>query len=228
MQAQYVIRADDLEVTFDRPQGGTATLALGTLRLGAGERACVVGGSGSGKTTLLHVIAGIVSPTRGTVRHGEVDLFALKEAARDRFRARKIGYVFQTAQLLQGLNALENVALAASLGGLKGSEARERAAQLLKRVELGHRLEARPATLSVGEQQRVGIARALVTSPPVVLADEPTASLDERRSNEVLDLLDEVVTEAKATLLLVTHERQVQDRFELVLSLDEGPLEARP
>ncbi len=221
-----MIRADDLVVSFDRPQGGTEALELGTLHLAEGARACVVGGSGSGKTTLLHVLAGIVSPAKGTVRHGEVDLFTLKEAARDRFRARKIGYVFQTAHLLQGLSALENVALAASLGGMGHGAARTKAEAILKRVELGHRLDARPGTLSVGEQQRVGIARALVTEPAVVLADEPTASLDERRSGEVLDLLDEVVDEAGATLLLVTHEPRVRDRFETVLSLDEGPLEA--
>ena len=220
-----MIRADDLEVAFGR-QAESETLALGTLHLDAGERACVVGGSGSGKTTLLHVLAGIVSPTKGRVRHGEVDLFALKEAARDRFRASMIGYVFQTAQLLQGLSALENVALAASLAGRKSGEARAKAAAILKRVELSHRLEARPGTLSVGEQQRVGIARALVTEPSIVLADEPTASLDERRSAEVLDLLDEVVSEAGATLLLVTHEPRVRDRFERVLDLDQGPLEA--
>ncbi len=220
-----MIRADDLEVAFRRP-GGSETLDLGTLHLGDGERACVVGGSGSGKTTLLHVIAGIVSPTKGRVRHGDTDLFALKEAARDRFRAQKIGYVFQTAQLLQGLSALENVALAASLAGLGRGAARSTAEGILKRVELGHRLDARPGTLSVGEQQRVGIARALVTEPALVLADEPTASLDERRSSEVLDLLDEVVSEAGATLLLVTHEPRVRDRFEQVFDLDDGPLEA--
>lgn len=219
-----MIRADDLEVAFGR-KAGSETLALGSLHLAAGERACVVGGSGSGKTTLLHVLAGIVSPTKGRVRHGETDLFALKEAARDRFRAEKIGYVFQTAQLLQGLSAMENVALAASLAGLGRADARSKAEAILKRVELGHRLDARPGTLSVGEQQRVGIARALVTKPAVVLADEPTASLDERRSAEVLDLLDEVVGEAGATLLLVTHEPRVRDRFERVLDLDDGPLE---
>jgi len=221
-----VIRADDLVVSFDRSKGGAEALELGTLHLGEGERACVVGGSGSGKSTLLHVLAGIVSPAEGSVCHGEVDLFALKEAARDRFRARTIGYVFQTAQLLQGLSVLENVALAASLGGLGRAAARAKAKAILQRVELGHRLDARPATLSVGEQQRVGIARALVTEPALVLADEPTASLDERRSGEVLDLLDEVVREAGATLLLVTHEPRVWERFETVLSLDEGPLEA--
>ena len=217
-----MIRTDELEVSF----AGTAgeALRLGTLELRAGEKVCIVGGSGSGKTTLLHVLAGIVSPTRGRVWHGDRDLFALSEAARDRFRARHIGYVFQTAQLLQGLSALENVALAASLGGHGRGEARTRARALLERVELAHRLDARPGTLSVGEQQRVGIARALVNGPAVVLADEPTASLDERRSGEVLDLLDEVVSEAGATLVLVTHEPRVRERFQQVLSLDDGPL----
>ena len=122
----------------------------------------------------------------------------------------------------------KNVALAATLGGATRREARDRAEALLQRVGLGHRRTARPGTLSVGEQQRVGIARALVSGPAVVLADEPTASLDERRTDEVLDLLDEVVEEAGATLLLVTHEPRVRDRFQTVLSLDEGPLRGAP
>ena len=222
-----MIRAQSLAVSFSAPsgQGQIERLLLGSLSLGAGQRACIVGGSGSGKTTLLHVLAGIVNPSEGRVFHGQTDLFDLAEARRDRFRAQHIGYVFQTAQLLQGLSARENVALAASLAGCGRSTARERASALMARVGLSHRLDARPGTLSVGEQQRVGIARALVTRPAVVLADEPTASLDRARSTQILDLLDEVTREVDATLVLVTHEPRVQERFETVLSLDEGPLD---
>tara|TARA_B100001750_G_C15513086_1_gene605032 strand:- start:420 stop:1094 length:675 start_codon:yes stop_codon:yes gene_type:complete len=223
-----MIRAEALRVSFASRSNGADTLDLGDLTLAAGARACVVGGSGSGKTTLLHVLAGLVRPSAGRVWHGDTDLFALPEAVRDRFRARHVGYVFQSAQLLQALDVTENVALAATLGGATRREARDRAEALLQRVGLGHRRTARPGTLSVGEQQRVGIARALVSGPAVVLADEPTASLDERRTDEVLDLLDEVVEEAGATLLLVTHEPRVRDRFQTVLSLDEGPLRGAP
>jgi putative ABC transport system ATP-binding protein len=191
------------------------------LDLEDGRRVCLVGGSGSGKTTLLHVLAGIVTPTKGEVRYGDVDITKLAEAERDRFRAKNVGYVFQSFNLLQGLSALENVAIAGTFGGQGGHEARDRAAKLLDRVGLSHRKDARPGTMSVGEQQRVGIARALVNRPKVVLADEPTASLDDERADEVLALLEEVVKEEKATLVLVTHEQRVRERFDDVLDLKE-------
>ncbi len=208
------IHIEDLRVTFRDPRGEQVpVLNVRELTIEDGEQVCLIGGSGSGKTTLLNVLAGITQPTTGKVCYGDIDIAALSEAERDDFRARHIGYVFQSFNLLQSLSALENVALAGTFGGLSRGESAARARRLLERVDLAHRLNARPGTLSVGEQQRVGIARALINKPNVVLADEPTANLDERRSDEVLALLEQVVAEENATLVLVTHEARVRDRF---------------
>lgn len=216
------IQIRGLEVRFRDASGADVpVLDIRDLTLEDGRRVCLVGGSGSGKTTLLHVMAGIVTPTKGEVLYGKTDLTKLAEAERDRFRAENVGYVFQSFNLLQGLSALENVAVAGTFAGHGKREARERATKLLERVGLKHRIDARPGTMSVGEQQRVGIARALVNRPKVVLADEPTASLDDERADEVLALLEEIVTEEKATLVLVTHEQRVRDRFDDVLDLKE-------
>ena len=216
------ITLEKLAVTFRDAAGrDVPVLNIDHLAVSKGEHVCLVGGSGSGKTTLLNVIAGIVVPTRGKVLFGDHDLVRMSEAERDGFRARNIGYVFQSFNLIQSLTAHENISLAGTFGGLGRGEARAKADQLLKRVDLSHRRDARPGTLSVGEQQRVGIARALINTPQVVLADEPTANLDEKRADEVLALLDEVVSEAKSTLVLVTHEARVRDRFDTVVPLQE-------
>lgn len=208
------IHLEALEVTFTDLRGKQVpVLDIEKLEIDDGEQLCLVGGSGSGKTTLLNVLAGISQPTKGKVLYDQRDIAAMSEAERDKFRAENIGYVFQSFNLLQSLSALENVAIAGTFGGLSKNESRERATKLLQRVDLGHRLDARPGTLSVGEQQRVGIARALINQPRVVLADEPTANLDEARADEVLDLLAEIVEEEDATLILVTHEARVRERF---------------
>lgn len=215
------IQLEELRVVFKDPRGNDVpVLDIGSLTLAAGRRVCLVGGSGSGKTTLLNVIAGITAPTAGRVKHGDTELTQLSEAERDAFRAKHIGYVFQSFNLLQGLTARENVALAGTFAGRSTKDANERAQKLLERVDLGHRMGARPGTMSVGEQQRVGIARALINEPKVVLADEPTANLDTQRSDEVLALLDEVVAEEGATLVLVTHEERVTRRFDDVVELE--------
>jgi ABC-type lipoprotein export system ATPase subunit len=216
------IRLEQLKVVFQDARGkDVPVLDIPELVLEDGRRVCLVGGSGSGKTTLLNVIAGITTPTSGTVRHGDVDFGTMSEPEIDQYRAKHIGYVFQSFNLLQALSARENVALAGSFAGRTTAEATKRAQKLLERVDLGHRMGARPGTLSVGEQQRVGIARALINEPKVVLADEPTANLDGKRSDEVLKLLEEVVAEEGATLVLVTHEERVTARFDDVVELEE-------
>lgn len=217
-----MIHVEGLKVVFqDRDGAAVPVLDVPELKIESGAQVCLVGGSGTGKTTLLNVLAGIVAPSEGAVRHGETDLAKLSEASRDRFRALHIGYVFQSFNLLQGLSALENVALAGTFGALTPGAARRRGEELLKRVDLGHRLHALPGTLSVGEQQRVGIARALINKPQVVLADEPTANLDEKRADEVLALLAEVAQEEGSTLVLVTHEPRVMNAFDDVRDLRE-------
>jgi putative ABC transport system ATP-binding protein len=187
--------------------------------LGPGEQTALVGHSGSGKSTLLNLIAGILLPDEGEILVNGTDPTKLGEAARDRFRAANIGYVFQSFNLLQGFTALENVLLGQMFGN--GNGGADRAAQLLKSVGLEHRLHHKPRALSVGEQQRVAIARALVNAPPLVLADEPTGSLDSKNGAAVLELLRQICADGKHTLLLVTHEPDVMSSFQKVVRLEE-------
>src|SRR5882724_5209015 len=186
-------------------------IRLREFELGVGEQAVLVGHSGSGKSTLLNLIAGILLPDEGEIVVNGTDPTKLGEAARDRFRAANIGYVFQSFNLLQGFTALENVLLGQMFG--VGNGGADRAAQLLKGVGLEHRLHHKPRALSVGEQQRVAIARALINAPPLVLADEPTGSLDSKNGAAVLELLRKICADGKHTLLLVTHDPEVMKGF---------------
>ncbi len=216
------IRLEKLKQSWRDPGGDERlVIDLPLLEVPDASRLCLVGHSGSGKTTLLNIVAGIVRPTAGRVLVGGEDLTAMSEAARDGFRARNIGYVFQTFNLLQGLSALENVMLAMSFAGVAARAARERAEGLLERVGLSHRRDAKPAAMSVGEQQRVAIARALANRPQVVLADEPTANLDEENAAETIELLKETTSEEHSILLLVTHDADVRRRFDDVRELKE-------
>jgi putative ABC transport system ATP-binding protein len=194
-------------------------IRLRELTLGVGEQTVLVGQSGSGKSTLLNLIAGILLPDEGEIVVNGINPTTLSEAARDRFRAANIGYVFQSFNLLQGFTALENVLLGQMFGG--GNGGADRATQLLNSVGLGRRLHHKPRALSVGEQQRVAIARALVNAPPLVLADEPTGSLDTKNGAAVLELLRQVCADGKHTLLLVTHDPQVMKSFEKVVRLED-------
>jgi putative ABC transport system ATP-binding protein len=186
------------------------------------ESAAIVGASGSGKSTLLAIVAGLDVPTGGTVRLAGTDLFALDEDARAAVRARKLGFVFQSFQLLGNLNALENVMLPLELLGT--SNARPRATEMLKRVGLGERLSHYPRTLSGGEQQRVALARAFVVEPAVLLADEPTGSLDFATGERVMELMFEMNREAGTTLLLVTHDAAIASRCDRQLHIEAGRL----
>lgn len=193
-------------------------LNVAAFHVAAGEQLVLVGQSGGGKTTLLHCIAGIIRPDAGSIMIDGTDVVKLGEAARDRFRARNIGYVFQTFNLLPGFSALENVLLGMSFCGLKVDEARAR--HLLDRVGLSKRLTHKPPMLSVGEQQRVAVARALANKPKLLLADEPTASIDARHQQQVLDLIRDTCREENVALLLVTHSPQVAEQFTRVERLE--------
>ena len=186
------------------------------------EYTAIVGASGSGKSTLLAIIAGLDHPTSGTVRIDGEDLFALDEDQRAGLRARKLGFVFQSFQLLAHLSALENVMLPLELLGR--SDARERAATVLQRVGLGERLKHYPRTLSGGEQQRVALARAFVVEPEVLLADEPTGSLDHATGDRVMALMFEMNRETGTTLVLVTHDRTIAARCDRQLLIEAGEL----
>jgi ABC-type lipoprotein export system ATPase subunit len=182
-----------------------------SLTLNEGEQLALEGSSGSGKTTLLNLIAGILKADEGRIVLCDSDLSVADEAARDRMRAENLGYVFQTFNLLQGYTALENVLLGMMFG--PGPD-RAYAASLLERVGLSERMQYRPGQLSVGQQQRVAVARALANRPRIVLADEPTGNLDARNAREALTLIRELCRENNAALLLVSHDRDVLAQFE--------------
>jgi putative ABC transport system ATP-binding protein len=186
------------------------------------ETAAIVGASGSGKSTLLSIIAGLDTPTRGTVILAGQDLFAIDEDARAALRAHKVGFVFQSFQLMGNLTALENVMLPLELGGRKDS--RKAATEMLARVGLSQRLGHYPKVLSGGEQQRVALARAFVVQPAVLLADEPTGSLDFATGETIMQLMFDLNTELGTTLVLVTHDRGIAQRCARRITVEAGQL----
>ncbi len=201
--------------TYREPGGGRLpVLNVADFKLATGEQIALVGSSGGGKTTLLNIIAGITTADSGEVVIAGTNIVRLSEAARDRFRAERIGYVFQTFNLLQAFTALENVLLGMSFGGQRVD--RGRATKLLERVGLGHRLHHKPAQMSVGEQQRTSVARALVNTPRLLLADEPTANVDVANQQTILQLLRDSCREHNVSLLLVTHAAEVAAQFDRV------------
>ncbi len=210
----------EVRKAFREPDGTPLPiLDIPQFEVGDGEQMVLIGRSGGGKTTLLHVIAGISRPDAGIVQIDGVDITKLPEAGRDRFRAERMGYVFQTFNLLPAFTALENVILGMSFGG-KSTDA-TRARNLLDRVGLSHRTTHKPSALSVGEQQRVAVARALANRPALLLADEPTANIDAGHQQQIVDLLRETCNEENVSLVLVTHTPEVAEQFDRVEHLDE-------
>ena len=192
--------------------------------LNKGETAAIVGASGSGKSTLLSIIAGLDTPSSGTVQIDGVDLFAMDEDQRAALRSQKVGFVFQSFQLLGNLTALENVMLPLELAGRR--DARATATQMLLRVGLGERLSSYPKVLSGGEQQRVALARAFVVQPAVLLADEPTGSLDFATGGKIMELMFDLNREQGTTLVLVTHDRAIAQRCERRITIEAGQVVA--
>ncbi|MBC7597611.1 MAG: ABC transporter ATP-binding protein [Polaromonas sp.] len=212
-----------VEHVFKSVSDSTGTLTI--LRdihfaLAPRETAAIVGASGSGKSTLLSIIAGLDTPTQGTVHLAGQDLFALSEDDRAALRAQKVGFVFQSFQLMGNLNALENVMLPLELSGAKN--ARAQATEMLRRVGLSERLGHYPKVLSGGEQQRVALARAFVVQPAVLLADEPTGSLDFATGEKVMALMFELNQELGTTLVLVTHDPGIAARCERRITIEAG------
>lgn len=207
----------NIRKSYREPAGGVLpVLNIDSFELKQGDQVALVGQSGGGKTTLLNVIAGITMPDSGEVIINDVDITKLIEPARDRFRAERIGIVFQTFHLLPAFTALENVLLGMSFSGKAD---RAFAIRLLEQVGLGKRLAHRPSQLSVGEQQRVSVARALANRPRLMLADEPTASVDVANQGKILQLLREACKEHQVSLLLVTHSAEVSSEFDRVEQL---------
>lgn len=211
---------ENVRKSYREPDGHMLPiLDIPRFELASAEQVVLVGSSGGGKSTLLNVIAGISTPDSGSVTIDGYDITRMIEAARDRFRAQRIGYVFQTFNLLQAFSALENVLLGMSFSGRAVDRAH--AVELLSRVGLGHRLSHRPAQLSVGEQQRVAVARALANRPTLLLADEPTANVDVANQETILGLIRDACRESKVSLLMVTHSNDVASRFDRKVNLGE-------
>lgn len=192
------------------------------FQLAPQETVAIVGASGSGKSTLLSIIAGLDTPTRGTVRLAGQDMFAMDEDARAALRAQKLGFVFQSFQLMGSLSALENVMLPLELANRR--DARKAATEMLQRVGLGERLGHYPKVLSGGEQQRVALARAFVVQPAVLLADEPTGSLDFATGEKVMELMFDLNRELGTTLVLVTHDRAIAAQCARCITVEAGSI----
>ncbi len=216
---------ENLVKRYVGPDGSVVPVVdVSYFRLDDAEHVALIGTSGSGKTTLLHLIAGILKPDRGrilfdTAEGWQFDVAQLSEAERDAFRGRNMGYIFQTHHLLGGFTALENVLLGMSFTGRSPDRAWAR--HLLNEVGLADRLNYKPERLSVGQQQRVAVARALANRPKLVLADEPTGALDVNNAQQVLDLIRRLCNEVNASLLLVSHDLNIANQLPRVVTLAE-------
>jgi putative ABC transport system ATP-binding protein len=223
-QARSVLAARGIGKTVKSGDSDLVILRDIELAVMPGEAVAIVGASGSGKSTLLALLAGLDTPTSGTVELDGASLFELDEDARAELRGRTVGFVFQSFQLLPSLTALENVMLPLELAGRADAEAAAR--EILARVGLGERLHHYPKHLSGGEQQRVALARAFVVRPKVLLADEPTGSLDAEAGEAVIELLFQLNREAGTTLVMVTHDEQLAQRCTRTVRLAAGRIVA--
>lgn len=222
-KAAVVVEVDHLSKCVDNGGEPLVILHENSFSVSAGETVAIVGASGSGKSTLLGLLAGLDQPSSGSVRLASENLSALDEDARALLRARLLGFVFQSFQLLPSLNAIENVMLPLELAGL--ANARQEAGRWLERVGLGQRLSHYPKYLSGGEQQRVALARAFAPGPRLILADEPTGNLDAATGRQIIDLMFAINAERGTTLILVTHDEGIAARCGRRLRMQAGRLE---
>jgi putative ABC transport system ATP-binding protein len=219
-----VLTLDCVSRSFGAGEHRRCVLDRVSISIAAASETVIIGRSGSGKSTLLNLISGIDRPTSGTVTFDGLELSAMREPERTLFRRRRVGFVYQFFNLLPTLDVEENVRLVLSLDGVGAAQARRRSRALLERVGLGDRLHAPVDVLSGGEQQRVALARALVHEPALLLADEPTGNLDEITAAQIAPLLRELARERGATVVLVTHDRQLAAGADRCLTLREGTL----
>lgn len=225
--SEFVLEARDVQKNFT--QGPVVLEVLRGLNFcaSAGERIAIVGASGSGKTTLLQILGGLDRPTTGHVFVSGQDIHELSETARGMLRNRALGFVYQFHHLLPEFSAVENVAMPLLIRRTPVAEARDRATEILERVGLGRRLEHRPYQLSGGERQRAAVARALVTEPKILLADEPTGNLDGQNAEGVFELMLELNRERGTSLVVVTHDLRLANRMERVYEIQDGRLTER-
>ena len=227
MQSEIpVVKVEGLYKRVDNGGEPLTILHDNRFTVAAGESVAIVGASGSGKSTLLGLLAGLDQPSEGSVTLAGEELGRLDEDARARLRARMLGFVFQSFQLLPALNALENVMLPLELAGVSGAHAEAMA--WLERVGLGHRLKHYPKHLSGGEQQRVALARAFAPGPQLVLADEPTGNLDAATGHQIIELMFSINAERGTTLILVTHDEEIAARCARRLRMHAGRIEEGP
>lgn len=223
-QSDFVLQANQLGRTYVQGDLSVEVLRDVSLNVSRGERIAIIGQSGSGKSTLLHLLGGLDTPTSGSVHVNGQDMSRLGQAMRGRLRNKAVGFVYQFHHLLPEFTAVENVSMPLLIRGMAKTDAARLAKTLLERVGLSERFRHKPAELSGGERQRAAIARALVTSPAVVLADEPTGNLDEETAGRVYELMLELNQELGTSFLVVTHDTRLANRMDRVLQLTRGEL----
>ena len=226
MTKPAVIQCKNISKRFVDGALDTQVLSDISLAINAGDQLAIVGSSGSGKSTLLHLLGGLDTPTSGSVHIQGEDISALSVSTASKMRNKTLGFVYQFHHLLPELSALENVALPLVIGGTKPKSAMEQAGVLLEKVGLGHRLTHKPSELSGGERQRAAIARALITNPACLLADEPTGNLDHHTAEQVFDLMLELNENLDTALVIVTHDISLANRMDKVLTLRDGSFQS--
>ena len=224
MTNEAVLRGQHLAKSFEQGKVRVEVLVDVSLNVARGDQVAIIGASGSGKSTLLHILGGLDDATGGTVEVAGQNLSALSLAERGWLRNRELGFIYQFHHLLSEFTTVENVAMPLWVRREPTGKSTARARSVLERVGLGHRLEHKPGELSGGERQRAAVARALVTEPSCVLADEPTGNLDRRTAESVLELMLELNQESNASLVVVTHDTKLAERMHRILRLEDGRL----